>query len=203
MHNLYNEPIDVRFQHLLETMKSEHFLQMEGLNNEIPFFIFPYKPQEQNEIIEICKQLIARLANEGVTVLNINLYDLSIELLKKRGIWEQILEEEPHFTKSELKEDLQGALNPEHHIIPAIAEKMNLTHFDILFITGVGEVYPYIRSHTILNNLQSTAKSCPTVLWFPGEYTSTIEGGSSLDLFGKLRDDKYYRAFDILDYQLG
>jgi hypothetical protein len=184
-------------------MKSERFLKMEGLNNEIPFFIFPYKPQEHNEIELMCKQLINKLASEGVTVLNTNLYDLSIELLKERGVWDQIIEEESEFTKSELKEDLQGMLNPERYVIPAIAEKMAKTHFDILFLTGVGEVYPYIRSHTILNNLQSTAKTCPTVMWFPGKYTHTVEGGSSLDLFGKLHDDKYYRAFNILEFQLG
>jgi hypothetical protein len=202
MQNLSKKPISDRFQHLLAVMSSERFLKMEGLNNEIPFFIFPYDPREHKEITSMCKQLINRLANEGVTVLEVNLYDLSIELLRARGIWEQILEAEPEFTKAELKEDLQGALNPERHIIPAIDEKMTNAHFDILFLTGVGEVFPYIRSHTILNNLQSTAKNCPTVLWFPGEYTFTVEGGSSLDLFGRLHDDKYYRAFNILDYQL-
>lgn len=202
MQNLSNQPIPDRFQHLLDVMSSEYFLKMKGLNNEIPFFIFPYQPHEHHQIVKMCKQLVSRLANEGVTVLEINLYDLSINLLKERGIWDRILEVEPDFTKEELKEDLQGALNPERHIIPAIAEKMQNAHFDILFLTGVGEVFPYIRSHTILNNLQSTAKSCPTVLWFPGEYTFTVQGGSSLDLFGLLHDDKYYRAFNILDYQL-
>ena len=203
MLDLYKQPITVRFQHLLDTMKSKRFLKMEGLNNEIPFFIFPYSPKEQNEIETICKQLINQLASEGVCVLNINLYDLSIEILQERGVWDQILEEESHFTKAELMEDLQGALNPERHMVPAIANKMEQEHVDILFLTGVGEVFPFIRSHTILNNLQSTAKSCPTVMWFPGEYTFTVEGGSSLDLFGLLHDDKYYRAFNILEYQLG
>ena len=203
MLDLYKQPITVRFQHLLDTMKSKRFLKMEGLNNEIPFFIFPYSPKEQNEIETICKQLINQLASEGICVLNINLYDLATELLKERGVWEQILEEESHFTKAELMEDLQGALNPERHIVPTIANKMEQEHVDILFLTGVGKVFPFIRSHTILNNLQSTAKSCPTVMWFPGEYTFTVEGGSSLDLFGLLHDDKYYRAFNILEYQLG
>ena len=66
-----------------------------------------------------------------------------------------------------------------------------------MFITGVGEVFPYIRSHNVLNNLQSTAKDRPTVMFFPGEYTQSLETGASLDLFGRLHDDKYYRAFNI------
>ena len=200
--NMYNQPISERFDHLLNVLKSDRFLQMQGLNNEIPFFIFPYAPREQFEIDQMGKQLIKNLASSGISVLNINLYDLSIELLQRRGIWDQIIENETEFSKQELLEDLQGALNPEKHLVPAIVEKMQEQPFDILFLTGVGEVFPYIRSHTILNNLQSKAKDKPTLMFFPGMYTFTPEGGSSLDLFGQLHDDKYYRAFNILECQI-
>jgi len=67
----------------------------------------------------------------------------------------------------------------------------------VIFLSGVGEVFPYIRSHNVLNNLQSTAKDKPTVMFFPGAYTHSLESGASLDLFGRLHDDKYYRAFNI------
>jgi hypothetical protein len=53
----------------------------------------------------------------------------------------------------------------------------------------------------VLNNLQSTAKDKPTVMFFPGTYTHSLETGSSLDLFGRLHDDKYYRAFNIFHYE--
>ena len=203
MNSLYKKPISIRFEHLLQVTESNSFLEMQGLNNEIPFFIFPYQPQEQNEIMAMCTLLCKRLASEGIAVLNINLYDLTIDILKKQGVWESILEQETSFTKKELMEDLQSSLNPEHHLAPAISSKIENESFDILFLTGIGEVFPYIRSHNILNNLQSTAKTFPTLIWFPGEYTFTPEGGSSLDLFGLLHDDKYYRAFNILEYQLG
>jgi len=201
MPDLYEQSIEARFDHLLKVLQSERFLKMQGLNNEIPFFIFPYKPQEHTKIDEMGKMLIKKLKELGIHVLKINLYDLSIELLKERGIWESLLEQESEFSRQELMEDLQGSLNPERHIIPAIARKMEAEDFDVLFLSGVGEVFPYIRSHTILNNLQSTAKTKPTVMWFPGKYTFSQEGGSSLDLFGRLNDDKYYRAFNILEFQ--
>jgi len=70
------------------------------------------------------------------------------------------------------------------------------------FITGVGEVFPYIRSHNVLNNLQSVAKTHPTVMFFPGEYIHSDDIGSALELFGCLEDDRYYRAFNIYDYQI-
>ena len=34
-------------------------------------------------------------------------------------------------------------------------------------------------------------------MFFPGTYEHCQESGASLDLFGMLHDDKYYRAFDI------
>jgi hypothetical protein len=37
------------------------------------------------------------------------------------------------------------------------------------------------------------------VMFFPGDYSHSLEEGASLDLFGRLHDDKYYRAFNIFD----
>ncbi len=37
-------------------------------------------------------QLLRRLEQQGIQVLKIDLYDLSIELLQRRGIWERILD---------------------------------------------------------------------------------------------------------------
>lgn len=202
MKPLYDQNITTRFEHLFKVMTSQHFLEMQGLNNEIPFFIFPYKPEEQDEIEKMGKTLMAKLELKGVRILKINLYDLSLKLLKDRGVFEQLLESEQTSSKRDLLHDLQGVLDIGKYLVPEIAKEMNQKLHDILFITGVGEVYPYIRSHNLLNNLQIVAKDNPTVLWFPGQYTFTAEGRSSLRLFNCLPDDAYYRAFNILDYQV-
>lgn len=186
-----------RFQHLLAVISGEHFLNRQGLGNEVLFFICPFKPEESVEMERLRRQLVNRLEQAGVRILEINLYDLSIEILKERGIWDQIVEMEGSVSKEQLKELLQGVLDPEAHLVPAIAAKLASTDFEVLFLSGVGEVFPYIRSHNVLNNLQSTAKEKPTVMFFPGAYTHSPESGASLDLFGRLHDDKYYRAFNI------
>jgi hypothetical protein len=186
-----------RLQHLVDVISGQRFLNKQGLGNEVPFFICPYEPEKAVDMERMQRQLVNRLEQAGVRVLEINLYDLSIELLQARGIWEQVLENEANVTKDELKELLQATLDPEHHLVPAIATKLGSSEFDVLFLSGVGEVFPYIRSHNVLNNLQSTAKEKPTVLFFPGAYTHSVEFGASLDLFGRLHDDKYYRAFNI------
>lgn len=186
-----------RFQHLFAVISGQRFLNKQGLGNEVPFFICPFKAEESVEMERLQRQLIKRLEQVGVRTLEINLYDLSIEILKERGIWEQILEMEKSVSKDQLKELLQGVLDPEAHLVPTIGTKLFKADFEVLFLTGVGEVFPYIRSHNVLNNLQSTAKEKPTVMFFPGAYTHTLESGASLDLFGRLHDDKYYRAFNI------
>ena len=189
--------IQESFDHLLTVLSGQRFLQKEGLGNEVPFFICPFDVSVSVDVTKFQKQLVNRLEQSGIRVLEINLYDLSIEILKDLGIWDQVIEIEPTVSKDELKELLQGVLDPETNLVPAVATKLKNNDFDILFLSGVGEVFPYIRSHHVLNNLQSTAKEKPTLMFFPGAYTHTLESGASLDLFDRLHDDKYYRAFNI------
>ncbi len=190
-------PMQEKFLHLLSVISGQRFLSKQGLGNEVPFFICPFKPEEAVEMERLVKQLVNRLAQIGVRILEINLYDLSVEILMNEGDFEWMIENEAKLTKPKLQEELQGILSVEHILIPAIADLISNAEFDVLFLTGVGEVFPFIRSHNVLNNLQSTAKEKPTVLFFPGTYTHSLESGASLDLFGRLHDDKYYRAFNI------
>ena len=195
------KPLSERFDHLVSVISGERFLKMQGLNNEVPFFICPYKAEEALDMGRIVGNVKKQLSNDGVHVLHINLYDLSIELLTSRYISDSLIDSESTVSKDELKELLQGVLDPEAHLIPAISEKISDAEIDVLFLSGVGEVFPYLRSHNILNNLQSSSKDKPTVMFFPGSYSYSDEEGASLDLFGRLHDDKYYRAFNIYRYE--
>jgi hypothetical protein len=190
-------PMQARLQHLFAVISGQRFLKKQGLGNEVPFFICPFKPEESVEMERLQRQLVNRLDQAGIRVLSINLYDLSVELLKERDIWDQLLEMETSIPKEQLMELLQGVLDPETHLAPAIAARLAATEFDVLFLSGVGEVFPYIRSHNVLNNLQSTAKEKPTLMFFPGDYVHSVETGASLELFARFHDDRYYRAFNI------
>jgi len=191
-----------RQEHLLEVIASPRFLKKQGLGNEVPFFICPFPAIDAVDMEQVRTQLVRQLANRGVTVLDINLYDLSVGMLRERGIWDELIGTEAGVTKDELKELLQNVLDPETHLIPEIGNRLESQPFDVLFLSGVGEVFPYIRSHNVLNNLQSTAKEQPTLMFFPGNYTHALASGASLDLFGILHDDKYYRAFNIFNYEV-
>lgn len=191
-----------RAEHLYRVITSERFLTKQGLGNEVPFFICPYPAHDGLIMHEDRKNLVERISHSGVKVLDLSLYDLAIEILQEREILDQILEVEADSDKAEIKELLQGVLDPQAHLIPKIGEAIATTEHHVIFLSGVGEVYPYIRSHNVLNNLQSTAKDSPTVLFFPGNYTHALATGASLDLFGELHDDKYYRAFNIMNYEV-
>ena len=211
------QPLANRFEHLIQVIGSERFLQMRGLNNDLPFYICEFRASEAFEMQRLQRHLISSLANlsvpclggRGVRVLDINLYDLCIELLQAREgssdgtrLWDEVLAIETDVEKDNLLELLQNVLGIEDYLIPAIGEQLQQAAFDVLFLSGIGEVFPYIRSHNVLNNLQSTAKDKPTVLFFPGEYRHSLEQGASLELFGLLHDDKYYRAFNIFETQV-
>lgn len=191
-----------RAEHLFKVITSKRFLNKQGLGNEIPFFICPYPAEEGLSMDEDRRDLITRITHAGIAVLDISLYDLSLSILEDRGILERILEIESDTDKGEIRELLQSVLDPKANLIPKIGEAIEATQHDVIFLSGVGEVYPYIRSHNVLNNLQSTAKDKPTVLYFPGSYTHALATGASLDLFERLHDDKYYRAFNILNYEV-
>ncbi len=190
-------PVQERFEHLRRVITSQRFLKMQGIGNEVPFYICPYKPEEAVEMARMQKQLFNTVEKAGLRIQVINLYDLAMALLKQRGIFEKVLQIEPATEKTKLLKLLYSVLDPETHLVPAIGERIQGASLDVLFLTGVGQVFPYIRSHRILNNLQGTATGHPTLMFFPGAYTHSIEKGASLDLFGRLHDDKYYRAFNI------
>lgn len=191
-----------RAEHLFRVVTSQRFLTKQGLGNEVPFFICPYPAEEGLSMVEDRLDLVTRITHAGIAVLDLSLYDLSLAILEERGILDQILEIEPDTDKGEVRELLQSVLDPKANLIPKIGDAIAATPHDVIFLSGVGEVYPYIRSHNVLNNLQSTAKDKPTVLFFPGSYTHALATGASLDLFGRLHDDKYYRAFNILNYEV-
>lgn len=188
-------------EHLLKVLSSRRFLRMEGLSNEVPFFIYPYEPEHALEVAKAKKRIMNRLARHGIEVREINLYDLAVEILKSRGVWDRLIALEPDQDKDDFRELLQGMLDPQEHLAPAIKEKLSDEDFDIVFLTGIGEVFPYIRSHNVLNNLQSVVVGKPMLMFFPGRYEQSDTLGSSLVLFGRLKDDQYYRAKNILEQE--
>lgn len=200
--DLENQSLKVRFDHLVKTISSERFLAMEGVGNEVPFFICPYHPIETLQMYNAIDSLAIQIHHRGVKVERINIYDLCVNILKnEEGHWEWILEQEPNTPKDELFEQLQLLFDAETHLAPAIYEQMIDKSYDVLFLEGVGEVYPYVRTHALLENLAKYLNKRPLIMFFPGEYEQTLNTGASLKIFECLPPDKYYRAMNIYRYE--
>lgn len=191
------ENIANKFQHLYSAIRTDTFLKMEALGGEIPFFISTYHPEQELEVTKAIHSLKNKLENEGLSILEIDLYDIAMEILDDQLGTEEIFELELQMDKSEFKDAIQSVLEINAVFMPTIKSRIDASASKVYFLTGVGHVYPFIRSHTVLNNLQNIAKEAPTIMFFPGRYT-----GQSLELFGKLKDDNYYRAFNLDNYKI-
>lgn len=192
-------------RHVLAVLSSKRFLRMEGLGNEIPFFIWAYPPQQEIEVQEATGRILSALRSEhGLNVLAVDLFDLSVTLLEERGrgLLDRLEDLEPTRSRADFCRDLQRMLDPEQHIVPAIKQQIDAeADLDVLVLTGIGRVFPFVRSHNILNNLQRVVTRMPVLTLFPGEYRQSATTGSSLVLFDRLTDDQYYRAKNIMEQE--
>ena len=197
MTNRIKENIPQTFDLLFKVLSNQKFLNKDGLGGEIPFFIQSFQVAQQHEIDVHISSLIKRLIAVNINILEINLYLLCIEILKQENLLGQILTQESGMQKNRLIRVLSSALNIDTKIIPEIQKRMENYPAKIVFITGVGAAFPVIRSHNILNNLQSLVDQVPLVMFFPGTYNN-----KSLTLFDRLKDDNYYRAHNLNAYKI-
>jgi hypothetical protein len=200
--DLENRPLSERFDLLLQTISSKPFLKMEGLGNEMPFFICEFDVEETARMYDAVKGLGVQLSQRGIKAKELNLYDMCLEIVQsEEDIWQALIEEESSFDKDQLMEDFLGLFDAESKLPSKIAEATSAEDIDVLFITGVGEVYPYVRTHALLENLPAYIGRFPLVMFFPGKYIQTLHSGAMLRLFDRLNDGKYYRAFNIFHYK--
>jgi signal transduction histidine kinase len=182
-----------KFDHIYAQISTPQFLRMEALGGEVPFFITSYDQRNADVIDQEINRLSSRMRMEGISVATVNLLDVVLNILEEKELLEPILTTEADLSKDELFDIFSGALDVQNYIVPKIEQILKeKADSQIVFLTGIGAVFPYIRSHIILNNLQNAIKHIPTLMFFPGVYNTV-----SLSLFGRMKDDNYYRAFNL------
>jgi hypothetical protein len=195
-HSIKN--FEKRCESLQNRLCDSDFLANKGLGNEVGIFTFCYDPtleiEARNYIAHLAEDSkLGKLGTDAIkTNLKVrNLYDTLLEIAENKRIIDKLPAQEAKRGKEGLLKQIQRIATPEAFVAQMDWQPHNLG--DVLLITGVGEVYPFIRVHNILNNMQGTFKDVPVVVAYPG----TFDGGS-LSLFGKLSDGNYYRAFDLI-----
>lgn len=190
--------INDRLDEILPKIKSPAFRENKGLGNEVGYHIFDYQPEHEMLVRHHIAFLKERVNSDQTNqqIIEFDLYEIVLEILEQKGYLQKNLEMErkkgSDFVLNATRKTLRLTLNNDL-VINYIAERVGANN--IIFITGIGKVFPIIRSHVILNNLHKAAKQVPVVLFFPGRYD-----GQELMLFGEIKDDNYYRAFQLVDY---
>lgn len=175
------------------------FLKNKGLGNEVGYYVFDY-PAEEELVVRAHVNTLVRRLNAGIGAVRIaefDLYDVVLDIIDSHGYLEKCFELERNegtkFLFDEAIADLLDLSADENalirYIVDALKERRENT---VVFLTGLGKCFPFVRSHKILNNLHQKQDKFPVVLFFPGTWD-----GRSFNLFGTIKEDNYYRAFRL------
>lgn len=197
-------------EQLIQILCHPDFLAMKGLANEVPIFIQTYHPGDEDKMEQKVATIVARLKKEGISVAVVDLFEIVLDLLSSSDRLEKAIQSEPAMSKRKMLEMLNNLADPKTMLIPRLSEIIGGPDINLSLIKGVGHVYPFLRTHTILESLQPVMMKHPVVMFFPGEYTHEDSGASQLRLFGPLIDPpqshrftkSYYRAFNLDHYRM-
>ncbi|MCP4747911.1 MAG: DUF1788 domain-containing protein [Desulfobacteraceae bacterium] len=183
-----------RLDKIFDRLVSDELLSNKGLGNEIGFYIFDYPPELEQEMREHLRFIERQIPKKrpGIRFRHINLFKLVIGYLEQRKVLDRAIKIQLKKGDTELLKAVKGTLSADKVAKVFIAEA-NTDDNDLVLVSGVGSVYPLLRSHNLLNNLHSLMQDVPLVMFYPGNYS-----GQGLRLFGKLKEVNYYRAFQLV-----
>ena len=173
-----------------ERLSEEDFLTNKGLSNEVGIHVFCYDPKDELTVRAYFENL-QKKKDVPYRLIECDLYKIFLQICEEKHILKSIPNMEERRGKKYLSEQLLKVATPE-----AFVDKMKYEPHqkgDVLLITGVGKVYPFMRSHKILDNIQHIFADIPVLMLYPGTFN-----GQDLDLFGRFLDGHYYRAFNLL-----
>lgn len=171
-------------------LSEEDFLANKGLSNEVGIHVFCYDPADELVVRAFFERLKAR-TDTPFRLIECDLYKIFLSICEEKKICRSIPTMEERKGKEYLAEQLQKVTPPEEFVRRMAYEPHR--YGDVLLISGVGKVYPFMRSHMVLDNIQHIFSDIPVLMLYPGVFN-----GQDLNLFGKFLDSHYYRAFDLL-----
>ena len=190
-----NFTLEERLNQILPRITSRDFLDSKGLGNEIGFWIFDYPPDREMDVRNfLTGTVLPTLAKHAQPVRAefVDLLTLVTELLEERNLLDKAIEMQKNKGDDSTLSALRSVLK-EDKIAQKIASQYDIASLDLLILSGVGSVYPMLRTHTLLSALHPIMGNTPLLMFFPGRYD-----GHSLKLFNTLAEDHYYRAFRLV-----
>lgn len=184
---------------IVERLSDDTLLGRKGYTMRQSTYVLPYPPSQRSYARDLIAAICSDdLPNRGVRAVQVNLYDIVLDYLDSEGMWEPLCEAEQTATRDELIMMLQDTISVSDVIKPAVEAAIDDSACDIAFITGVGETFPFVRTHTLLGEIETDK---PVVLVFPGEYRQNADGSTSLDILNipSEANGGYYRATNVFD----
>ncbi len=187
--------LDERLNQILPRLTSRDFLDSKGLGNEIGFWIFDYPPEREMEVRSfVSGTVLPALAKQvpPLKIARVDLFKLVTELLQERKLLDKAIAMQSSKGNDSTLAALRSVLK-EDKLAQKIASQFDIPNLDVMILTGIGSVYPMLRTHTLLSALHPIMGNTPLLMFFPGRYD-----GHSLRLFNTLAEDHYYRAFRLV-----
>lgn len=184
-----NELIN-QFNNFENKIKENNFQQNKGLGNDIGYYIFDYPIQYEEYVRLRTKKLKEKINNNNYPfkIQEFDIYDLVFDIIEEKKYLDKIFKLEEKRGTEKTLQAIQSMLKlgtDKNLVSKKILEQYEKN--TVIFITGIGKIYPIVRAHDILNNLNIT--DVPLVVFYPGKYT-----GTNLKLFTEIDDTNYYRA---------
>ena len=178
--------IKERLDKVRALIQESEFLEGKGLSNEVNIRIFCYEPENEMVVRHFVNQFL------DCHLIVCNLYKIFLSICDDMDITDAIPDMEEADGSAYLLEQLNSAIGNGEFIDKIQYEPHEPG--DVLMLTGVGEVFPFMRIHTLLEALQPYFSDVPILVMYPGEFD-----GRHVKLFNRLTPNDYYRAFSVID----
>ena len=186
-----------RLDEILPIITDKRFRENKGLGNEIGYYIFDYDPEDEIIVREHIRFLKQKINNEGMDfyIRELDLYEIMIEILEQKGYLKKVFDMEKKKGTDAILKPIKNTLRltQKNDLVVEYIREM-VQENDVVFLTGIGKIWPIIRSHTVLNVLHSVIDRVPLIMFYPGTYS-----GQDLNLFDEISDQNYYRAFKLVE----
>lgn len=181
------ENIKERLDKLRIHIQEPEFLEGKGLSNEVNIRIFCYEAEDEMIVRQFLEQITTD-QSLNCNIVECNMYKTFLSLCDDIEITEAIAEMEEEDGVDFLLEQLHSAIGEGEFI-----EKIQYTPHkigDVLLLTGIGDAFPFMRVHSLLEALQPYFSDIPILVMYPGRFD-----GNYVRLFNRLTPNAYYRAF--------
>lgn len=180
-----------RLKQLEERIGDDRFLKNQGSGNEIGFWIFDYPAQQELQVREYLAFLFKKLEKK-YTFTQLNIFQVIIDMLEERKLFERICQREPELGLETLKKHLAAPLS-QKKIAEYIARTVDLPSQQFVVLTGLGNAWPLVRGHELMSALQDVMGFTPLLMFYPGNYS-----GYDLSPLVGINSRNYYRAFRLV-----